>query len=386
MASIERREIANRTTGKITVRYYIRYYEGTGKDRKRKTLPGGFARKKDADKAFGLMLAEKAAGTFGKPGQEVLFEKVAQLWLKKVKPEVGVRTYLDYQQVVDNHLLPAFGAKRIQTITATEIEEFRNAKLEQVSQRTTNKILRVLKMAFGYAKQHNYVTDNPTEYVDMVKQDKAEMDFLGRFEPDEIDRVLAEANPEYYPLFFTAIWTGAREGELFALKWENVDFDQRRINVRQTYDKYGYRKPKSGLGIRSVVMSPELAQVLLDHRAALKADGKQATSADNVFQNRVGKPLIASTVIRQFHKTLTRAGIRKIRFHDLRHTYGALTASMGAPPKFIQNQMGHASLTTTLDTYGHLMPSVFGGFGEEFDHFVHDLAPENGEEPPPDPV
>jgi integrase len=166
------------------------------------------------------------------------------------------------------------------------------------------------------------------------------------------------------------------------LKWQNVDFGQKRINVLQTYDKYGYRPPKSKRGERSIVMSPELAKVLMKHKATVKANGKATGNDDNVFLNRNGKPLIASTVIRQVHKTLGLAGIR---FHDLRHTYGALTATMGAPPKFIQNQMGHSSLIVTLDTYGHWMPSAYSEFGEIFDDFVHTLAPKPEEEPPPAP-
>ncbi len=374
MASIERRVI-KRKDGKEVVRYYIRYLENG----KRKTLPGGFTRKKDAQAALGRMLAEQAAGAFGKPDQAILFRDVATLWLAKVEPEVGVRTYIDYQQVVENHLLPAFGDKRIKEIRTAEIEAFRNATLSKVSPRTTNKVLRVLKMMFGYADRHQYVAEDPSRHVANVKQTKQEMDFLGRLDPGEIDKFLKETKPEFYPLFVTAIWTGMREGELFALRWGNVDFKRNRINVRETYDKHGYREPKSQAGKRQVVMSPELAKVLQGHREAQLEVSEEATATDSVFQSRNGKPLVASTVVREFQRTLERAGLRKMRFHDLRHTYGALTASMGAPPKFIQSQMGHASLTITLDTYGHLMPSVFGEFGEKFDGFVHTLAPKSDE-------
>ena len=155
------------------------------------------------------------------------------------------------------------------------------------------------------------------------------------------------------------------------MKWGNVDFEKRRINIRQTYDPYGYREPKSKSGKRSIVMSPRLVEVLSQHKTTLEKNGND----DHVFQNTKGGPLnYANVISREFHPALERAGIRSIRFHDLRHTYGALTASMGAPPKFIQAQMGHASLVVTLDTYGHLMPSAYVGFGERFDDFVHDFV------------
>ena len=368
MASIEPRKRLNKSTGKNTVRYYIRYYEGRGKNRKRCSLPGGFAKRHDAEVARRRMLAEQAAGTFGKPSQDQLFSEEAGKWLEKIEPEVGIRTFVDYKQVVKNHLLPAFGNRQINQIKPDEIVAFRNEKHKKLSPRTTNKILGVLKMVFAYSEEKEHLRENPARSVRRVKQTKEEMDFLGRVEPDEIDRFLEAAPPDYYPLFFTAIWTGAREGELLALKWGNVDLKKQRINIRQTYDPYGYREPKSKSGKRSIVMSPRLVEVLSEHKATLRKSGND----DHVFQNTKGGPLnYANVISREFHPALERAGIRSIRFHDLRHTYGALTASMGAPPKFIQAQMGHTSLVVTLDTYGHLMPSAYVGFGERFDDFVH---------------
>jgi len=385
LASIEKKEIWNKKAGKLTTKFYVRYYEGRGKDRKRKSLPGSFTNKHIADTAMKRMLLEQAKGTFGQPDQEILFSEVAEKWLAKVEPEIGIRTFKDYKQVVNKHLLPVFGERRVREIKSGEIEEFRSGILKEVSPRTTNKILRILKMLFSYAEQNKYVQENPTRYVASVRQEKQEMDFLGRIEPDEVDRFLKAAAPEYLPLFCTAIWTGAREGELFALKWGNVDFNGRRIHIRQTYDKHGYREPKSAAGKRSIVMSPELTKVLVKHKATLRANGKGTGTDNPVFQNRNGKPLIPSTVIRELHATLKRVGIRELRFHDLRHTYGALAASMGAPPKFVQNQMGHASLTTTLDTYGHWMPSAYVEFGEIFDDFVHNLVSKDEKQPPPAP-
>ena len=205
MASIEKRVLLNKSTGKSTVRYYVRYYEGRGKDRRRKSLPGGFTRKHDAEVAKGRMQAEKAAGTFGQASQGQLFSEEADNWLKKVEPEVRIRTFMDYKQVVKNHLLPVFGDRQISQIKQDEIVTLRNDKLKVLAPRTTNKILEVLKMVFAYSEDNEHLKENPARKVRRVKQTKEEMDFLGRVEPDEIDRFLEAAPPDYYPLFFTAI-------------------------------------------------------------------------------------------------------------------------------------------------------------------------------------
>lgn len=374
MASIEKRVLLNKSTGKSTVRYYVRYYEGRGKDRRRKSLPGGFTRKHDAEVAKGRMQAEKAAGTFGQASQGQLFSEEADNWLKKVEPEVRIRTFMDYKQVVKNHLLPVFGDRQISQIKQDEIVTLRNDKLKVLAPRTTNKILEVLKMVFAYSEDNEHLKENPARKVRRVKQTKEEMDFLGRVEPDEIDRFLEAAPPDYYPLFFTAIWTGAREGELLALKWGNIDFEKQRINIRQTYDSFGYRDPKSESSKRSIVMSPSLVEVLSEHKASLQKNGND----DHVFQNKKGGPInYANMISRKFHPSLEKAGIRPIPFQDLRHTYGALTMSMGVPPKFVQAQMGHSSMTLILETYGHLIPSSPSAdleFGQNLDAFLQNLS------------
>jgi len=374
LASIEKRVLLNKSTGKSTVRYYVRYYEGRGKDRRRKSLPGGFTRKHDAEVAKGRMQAEKAAGTFGQASQGQLFSEEADNWLKKVEPEVRIRTFMDYKQVVKNHLLPVFGDRQISQIKQDEIVTLRNDKLKVLAPRTTNKILEVLKMVFAYSEDNEHLKENPARKVRRVKQTKEEMDFLGRVEPDEIDRFLEAAPPDYYPLFFTAIWTGAREGELLALKWGNIDFEKQRINIRQTYDSFGYRDPKSESSKRSIVMSPSLVEVLSEHKASLQKNGND----DHVFQNKKGGPInYANMISRKFHPSLEKAGIRPIPFQDLRHTYGALTMSMGVPPKFVQAQMGHSSMTLILETYGHLIPSSPSAdleFGQNLDAFLQNLS------------
>ena len=374
MASIAKQVIPNKSTGKNTVRYYIRYYEGRGKNRKRCSLPGGFAKRHDAEVAMRRMLAEQAAGTFGKPSQDQLFSEEAGKWLEKIEPEVGIRTFVDYKQVVKNHLLPAFGNRQINQIKPDEIVAFRNEKHKKLSPRTTNKILGVLKMVFAYSEEKEHLKENPARKVGRVKQPKKEMDFLGRVEPDEIERFLEASTPDYYPLFFTAIWTGAREGELLALKWGNVDFEKQRINIRETYDSFGYRDPKSESSKRSIVMSPSLVEVLSEHKASLQKNGND----DHVFQNKKGGPInYANMISRKFHPSLEKAGIRPIPFQDLRHTYGALTMSMGVPPKFVQAQMGHSSMTLILETYGHLIPSSPSAdleFGQNLDAFLQNLS------------
>ena len=115
------------------------------------------------------------------------------------------------------------------------------------------------------------------------------------------------------------------------------------------------------------MISLKLERVIARHLADTEGD-----SGDLLFKNRVGGPISHQNMMnREFYPALERAGVRRIRFHDLRHTYAALMISLGENIKFIQKQMGHASLTTTMDTYGHLLPEVSEGFSDRLDSLVY---------------
>lgn len=197
------------------------------------------------------------------------------------------------------------------------------------------------------------------------------MDFLN---PEEI-RLLLEHSPEPdKTIFLIAILTGMRKGEVLALQWGDVDWNSDTIYVRRslrfkmrknidTEDRrWWFDSPKTKYSTRAIIMSPHLKEALENHRFnqtvefAQKDKGKKPLNADElIFTNDAGCPVDPDNIIkRKFHPALERAGLRKIRFHDLRHTFASLLIDQGENIKFIQSQLGHASIQTTLDRYGHL--------------------------------
>jgi integrase len=151
------------------------------------------------------------------------------------------------------------------------------------------------------------------------------------------------------------VLTGARQGELLGLKRGDVDLESGLIFIRRTFHpSYGFVEPKSEYSRSAVRMSEELALIL---RAHLESTGGDSDSL--VFPNNVGNPHSHQNMVtRAFHPSLAKAGLRKIRFHDLRHTYAALMISLDINPKVLQRQMGHSSIRVTMDTYGHLIPDI----------------------------
>jgi integrase len=320
--------------------------------------------KKNADALLRRREREIAEGTYGL--EVISFEEFSRKWLKdyagiKVKPQ----THNDYEGVIRKHLNPFFGESLLRDITPARVQEYVTDKAESgLSPRTINKTLTVLKMMLKHAVIWGYLKENPARFVERPREKRKEMDYLT---PEEVRRLLGAASPEFRPLFSTAVLTGARQGELLALRWGDVDLEQGIVYVRRSYHpEHGFVEPKSARGSRAIFMSPELVRILRSHKASTNG------SADRlVFPNTAGKPMLHQNMVRrEFHPALERAGLKRVRFHDLRHTYAAMMISLGENIKFIQTQMGHSSISTTLDRYGHLLPEASEGVGGRLDNLV----------------
>ena len=175
--------------------------------------------------------------------------------------------------------------------------------------------------------------------------------------------------------------TGARQGELIALRWKNIDLDRGIVRIERSYNKLnGESDPKTRSGKRSIIISDELLKILGDHR-----DAVGGSPSDLVFSNGAGNHINHQNMMtREFYPALKRAKLPHVRFHDLRHTYATILITMGENIKFIQKQLGHASLTITMDTYGHLLPEASNDFGKRFDTFIFSGKDEESGENPPD--
>ncbi|MBU4173333.1 MAG: site-specific integrase [Actinobacteria bacterium] len=297
------------------------------------------------------------------PDRATTFSELCDLWLpRRAARNIRPRTADGYEQVIRCHLDPFFHDQLVSRITLEDCDEFVLWEGRRGTQPpTVNKSLTVLKMILKDALRWKYLHDDFLDDIKKITVNRPEMQFLNL---QEIDRFLAAASPNYHALFATAIYSGARQGELIGLRRCNVDLKNAGIRICEAYyEKYGYDQPKSDAGKRIIKISPRLVSILKEHLE--RVDGGPE---DLVFQNKEGRHINPQNmIVREFHPALERAGVKRIRFHDGRHTYGGLLASNSFPLKFIQRQMGHASIVTTLDLYGHLIPEVVERFGERFD-------------------
>ena len=173
-----------------------------------------------------------------------------------------------------------------------------------------------------------------------------------------LGKVLEEA-PEHYPLFLTAIHTGMRSGELAGLQWADIDWANRSATVRRNFTHGRLTSTKNGKA-RRVDLSDCVIEALQRRRKELREHWLKKGSNEIpkwVFSNSAGSPpSMHNLKSRQFKTCLERAGLRRIRFHDLRHTYATLLIQNGEPIAYVKDQLGHSTIRMTVDTYTHWMP------------------------------
>ncbi|MGQ9537950.1 MAG: tyrosine-type recombinase/integrase [Actinomycetota bacterium] len=346
MAFIRKRE---HKSGKVT--YSVVFRDPRGRRRERAAGP----RRKDAEALLRTILTQIAEGSFGKEEREdPTFSEFAEDFLAAKRGEIKPSTLADYRQVIRNHLLPAFSRLRLSEITPARVQAFLASLAEDgVSPATAGKVYRVLKVILRRAIALELLDRDPTVAIRPPRVERKEMDFLT---PEEVEALLAAAQGDTRDIIATAVFSGLRQGEIFALRWRDVDFEAGVIRVVRSYSpSNGFTDLKTSSSRRAVPLLPRLAALLRERYERKGRPGPE----ELVFQTSCGTPFECHNfVARQFLPALKKAGLPRIRFHDLRHTFASLAISCGMDPKALQGIMGHSSITVTMDTYAHLFPGA----------------------------
>jgi len=233
-----------------------------------------------------------------------------------------------------------------------------------LSPRTVQLVHTTLRKALNQAVKWVLVPRNVADAAQAPRPTKREIRPLTLEQVREL--LNAARGDRLEALYALAVSAGLREGELLGLRWEDVDFDRAILRVRQqltrTRDGLSFTAPKRGKS-RSVQLTPNTTRALRDHRKRQLEErvGSAGLWQDSglVFTTGRGTPLdVANLTYRSFRPLLERAGLPKIRFHDLRHTFATLMLSNNEHPKVVQEMLGHSTITQTMDTYSHVLPNM----------------------------
>ena len=347
MASIHKRYRKDGTS-----RYVVRFTDPHGY----RTEKAAGSTKKSAELLKVSIEKQLAAGTYGqKAPEDPIFMEFCEDFLKAKKSQVKPSSHEDYKQVVENHLKPFFKKKRLSAITPILVQDFLSHLEEKdISPATRRKIYRYLKVIVHHAQSLEMINKDPTMSIRSPRVERKEMACLTA---DEVSKLLEAADDQIMPLLAVACFAGLRQGEILGLKWGDVDFVHGNIRVVRTYGQdFGFSEPKSSASRRAVPIPRFLVSILKRLYESKGYPGPDKL----VFPNSAGKPQNRRNLItRAFETALTDAEVRRIRFHDLRHTYASLCIAAGMDPKALQRAMGHASISMTMDTYAHLFPGSY---------------------------
>jgi integrase len=292
------------------------------------------------------------------------FKTYATIWLENyVKPLRRKTTYERYRSLLKIHVFPVLGAKKVDEIRRSDIRDLILLKKKAgVSRSTLNLIRDAISGPLNFAFDEELIPGNPSAGIlkrlqlDRVKQIQVEP--LNEHEVNLFLSTAFDHFREHYEFFLTACRTGARLGELLALRWGDIDWNRKVIRITKSYKRGRIEKTKTGKD-RRVDMSDQLLIELKQLYTERKKEGLRLGIGEPVelLFHRGGKPIEQNYIRRVFKRVLVKAGIREIRLHDLRHTFASLLLTMGQSPVYVKEQLGHSSIKMTVDVYGHLIPS-----------------------------
>lgn len=311
--------------------------------------PAGYFTKRLAEDALRRTLDEARRGTLpGMVRTGATFAHAAAEYLRYIEQDRGRKpsTLRGYRSAIDAHLLPAFGELPVEEVTTAAIEQWLAGFGGSV--RNRNKLLIQLHGILGRARRVYGLPGNAAAEVEKFSQrSSGEIEV---FSPEEVwALVRAAASEQDGAVFLTAAFTGLRMGELLALRWRDVDFAGATIRVRASYYLGQLTTPKSGK-VRAVPMAPDVGTALAQLGRRMRCVGHD----DLVFAGDAGGHLDGSALRRRYKEALCRAGLRTLRFHDLRHTFGTRMIAK-ADIRRVQEWMGHADIQTTM-RYLHYAP------------------------------
>ena len=342
----------DKKTGKWLIQY--RYTDWQGK--RRKSTKRGFATKREAEEWLRNSLITQKADF------DMKFEDFWKMYCADMETRLREHTMRTKKYIVELKILPYFGNKRVNDITAADIRQWQNELIKMGYSPTYLKTINnQLSAIFNYAIRYYDLKSNPCAKAgSMGKSKTEEMDFWTVEEFRKfIDSVMNKRLS--YMAFMTLYWTGMRLGELLALNPKDVDLEKRTISITKSYQRLGKKDvitpPKTPKSKRVITVPEFLAVDIKDYMDSLY----DLQENDKLF------PITKYSLEHEMQRGSKESGVKRIRVHDLRHSHASMLIELGFSPLEIANRLGHEKVETTLNTYAHLYPNKQTKLAERLD-------------------
>ena len=307
----------------------------------------GFATKKDAQQWERDFLQKQSAS------MDMKFASFVDVYFEDKAPRLKERSIMTKRTLFETKIIPYFGEKQMNEITAVDIIKWQNALLNQDYKPTYLRMIQNQMTAlFNHAEKFYDLKDNPCKKVDKMGRSNAkELNFWTKDEYEQFIQCFSPDEEMYRIIFQMLFWLGCRVGELLALTSQDIDFENGTVNISKTYYRRNQNDyvtpPKTESSNRKITIPKFLAEEMKDF-----VDRQYGlTPEDRIF------PITDRAIQKKMKQKAEQAKLKPIRVHDLRHSHIALLIEKGMQPLVIAQRVGHDSVNTTMNIYGHLYPN-----------------------------
>lgn len=380
--------------GHVTKRgsgYAIRFDKGpdpvTGK--RRQEYRSGYRTKKEAESALTELLGKVESGSLVERSRQTVSDYLGE-WLEAIEATIRPATLHSYRRNISIHVLPRIGGIRLQALDGGHLNDLYRQLLTPkaesgagLSPRTVRYIHTILHRAMKDAVRWSRLLRNPTEAADPPKATSGRK--IQTWEASTLASYLdlsRESGDRYHALWTVLATTGARRGEILGLRWQDLDLEAKTASIVQTVIAVDHEvqigSPKTAKGRRSIVLDEATVAELRRWRRRQAEErlllGSGYRDHDLVFAKPTGEPLHPERVSREFGRRVQRWDLPPLTLHGLRHTWATLALKAGVHPKVVQERLGHATISITLETYSHVTGTLHQEAAEEVASVVFGAA------------
>lgn len=369
-------------------RWYAVIYEGldpvTGKER-RSWHPAGTSRE-EAERLAARLAAELNGRN--DEGRSLSFGAyLTTRWLPGKKVELARSTWDGYRRKIDRHILPTLGSVSIRRLRPHHLEALYDQKLhptdgrKPLAPKTVLEIHLIIRGALNDAVRRGIVTRNVAVVAHAPKLRAIPKVEQQAWTAQQLQRFLREAaGHRLFPAMWLSANTGLRRSELLGLQWTDVDLETATVSINRGLVSVGYdvhmSRGKTSNSRRAINLDSTTVQVLSAWRDWQQTEQRAVGLKPSgwVFTNAAGNPIHPHSISQTFERIVKRAGVPKIRLHDIRHTHGTLLIKAGVPVKVVSERLGHGNPAFTINTYQHVLPGMQAEAARVFEGLIAPAA------------
>lgn len=357
-------------------KYYVYLtIEDEFKKRSQKNM-GSYTNKKDAEKRKRELLYLRDQNKLQLPSEQTL-ENYMNEFMDSYKRNLSITTYEQYTKILTKHIYPMLGKLKLSELQPIHLQKYVDLKILELKPQTVKIHLNILNIALTYAYKLRMIDDKIMDRIMIPKSDK----FKNEIYTEEDLRILLEKMKDTnieLPVHM-AVGFGLRISEILGLRWQDIDFENHIIHVRQITARINgkviVKEPKTESSIRDLSGPQEIFEKLKNERKKQLQDRLKGRKMNEtlIFFDKKGNPIGEDCISQRFRRFLKNTGLKQIRFHDLRHAHATLLIGKNVNPKIVSDRLGHSNITTTLNIYAHTMKEMDKEAGEKIAESLYDV-------------